>query len=200
MKPILTLALAVFATFAGNASADDGYPRSETRYGGVHRAPLDVTARAGFFDYTRTAIGPSASKAIGGLSLDWNASETVGTASPIYYGATTGLSFTRLDNGLNNSLNNGSNLFIVPANVLLGYHVTDQFLAAANTGVNFLLQGDPSVLGIGTSDLKAVPNLGLNASYSFTDALALAAKADWSFADGQTPFTGTLGLSIPLGG
>lgn len=198
MKPILTPILAIFATFANNAFADDGSvsPRSETRYGGVHRSAIDVTARAGFFDYNRTTLGPSESKAIGGLSVDWNTSETVGTASPIYYGATTGLSFTRLDNGLNN----GSNLFILPANVLLGYHVTDQFLAAANTGVNFLIQGDPSVLGIGTSHLKAVPNLGLNASYSFTDSLALAAKADWSFADAQTPFTGTLGLSIPLGG
>jgi hypothetical protein len=168
---------------------------SSSNYDAVFSRPFDISARAGFFDYNRRDKTGDTNPLLG-FAIDWNASEVVGTPSPVYYGTSSGLSFTRV-----NGLNDSSNLFLVPVNVLLGYRFTDTLLAAAHTGVNIYIQDSPEVLdvGDGTGNLEVFPNFGFNGAWSFSNQFALTAAIDWTLTDRSDPFIGTVGVAIPLG-
>lgn len=169
--------------------------QSETSYGGVHSQPFDVNPKAGIFSYD-ARDGEGRSSPIAGFGLEWNASEQMGTQSPIYYGGSTGLSYTGIE-----SQTQDSALLQAPLNALLGYHLTDNILVAAHGGLKLFYQNDPSVLNVGdgTNNFELFTNAGLNGSYSLSNALAITAELDWTFTDRSDPFMGTVGVAIPVG-
>jgi hypothetical protein len=140
------------------------------------------------------------------INKDWN---------NFFMGPSVGVLFSHLGDptanflGMNPDPNSptgggGANLLIIPANVKLGYNIMDNLRLAAHGGGNVLYRSLASSMNLGgaTTDTGAVwslfPNIGADAEFGLGKNIALMLRPDWTVTPGDTVFSGTVALNIPL--
>lgn len=153
-------------------------------------------------------------RAVGGLTLDWNAvstftdNEAFGRA---FIGPSIGAFYSRLGDtttgffGQNSDVTNApaASLLVLPANLKLGYLLTDKLRVSAHGGGNALYRSSPSLAFFGTGNANDnwtfQPNAGADLEWGIGKNVSLLLRPDWTFTPGNDLFTGTIGLGIGIG-
>jgi hypothetical protein len=190
----------VGTTTATESDVSDSYLRSEV---------VGIRPQAGALFFENALTGNTDSRFLGGLTLDVN----VLRGSPVYLGPSTGFLFSHVGPVDANFFgtdsptagDSGGNIFIVPANLKLGYNIGDRFRVAAHGGANLVYRSIANALNIGgtllgsESDTTFYPNAGLDLEWGLGQNIALTLRPDWTFTTGPDMATATLALAIPIG-
>ncbi len=159
-----------------------------------------------FNDFT----GDSATRGAIGLTLDWNAMDLLAW-DRVSLGPSTGLFFSHIgDPGSNffgtdadfSAGQSGANLLIIPANLKLGYSISDNFRVGAHGGGNVIYRTAEQSMQLGTagvgSEWDLYPNVGADIDFGLGKGVALSLRPDWTFA-GADIFTGTVNVGFMFG-
>lgn len=158
--------------------------------------------------------GNLTSRAIEGFTVDANMATMINKDwNLLYLGPSTGVLYSHLGDPTSNIFGNnpdspigagGANLLIIPANLKVGSNLTDYFRLSGHLGGNLIYRSVASSLYMGASSDNAgptwsiFPNLGADAEVSLGKRTALMFRPDWTITPGNTLFTGTVALNIPL--
>jgi len=187
---------------------------SEVTRGYLTNEKVGFKPQVGVMAFT-DQLGNSQGRAAYGFTLESNIASMIGMEGSKYYvGPETGFIYSHFgEPGSNffgtNSDNSigaaGANVFLIPADLKIGYNVTDRFRLAAHGGGNVLYRSVASAFNAGPSSGQAgsvwriYPNGGGDVEYAFAPNVALMARPDVTVTPGSTLFTGTLALNIALG-
>jgi len=187
---------------------------SEVTRGYLNKEVVGVKPQLGVMAFT-DQFGNTQGRAAYGFTLESNMAAAVGLGgSPFYVGPQTGFIFSHFgDPGSNlfgaDSSSNigaaGANVFLIPANLKVGYNVTERFRVAAHGGGNVLYRSVASAFNTGDSSAlpgsvwRIYPNVGGDVEYALGQHVALMARPDVTLTPGDTLFTGTLALNLALG-
>lgn len=161
------------------------------------------------------ALGQNTSRAAEGLTLDWNLTSTFGMNPSWYFGPSTGLIYSHLGAPTSNFFGTdpdagqqgtGANMFIIPANLKVGYNVTDKMRVAVHGGGNGIYRSVRNSMdlgpasSIGTDSIwKIYPNVGADFEVALSRSTGLAVRPDLMLTPGEEVFIGTVALAILLG-
>ena len=180
--------------------------------GYLSREAVSIKPMVGVIAFTDPVQGNTSRGAVG-LGIDANATSLFSKDwRNLYIGPSTGVIVSHLgDSGSNffgsnsNSGNgsfSGSNLLIIPADLKVGYAITDGVRLSAHGGGNVIYQSIANNLNLGStsdSNWKLRPNVGGDVEFGFGKNVALLLRPDWTLSSGDSIFTGTLGLGVTLG-
>jgi hypothetical protein len=106
--------------------------------------------------------------------------------------------------GVPNS-NPGANLFMLPANLKLGWTLYG-FRVSAHGGGNVIYRSAANTVLVGkntpdtpNSKWGILPDAGAELEYGVLNGGAILVRSDWTFGGSNTMFTGTIGYSFPIG-
>ena len=99
----------------------------------------------------------------------------------------------------------GSNSFLVPVHLAVGYKPTDKTLVALNLGTSLLYRSIGSSMAIGRSGdtdngsvFEALPSVGLNFGWEASRNIGFSVRGDYIPVPAQDLFTATVGATIGL--
>jgi hypothetical protein len=157
----------------------------------------------------------SAARFAAGLTIDMNALAAAEGQSPWYLGPESGIIYSHLGaagsnffgtNSSNTSSSSaGANFFYIPANLKVGYNLSDKYRVAAHGGGNITYRSSGVSMDLGPSTAVAnstwrvYPNIGLDLEASMAKNVALTLRPDYTFTPGSNFFTGTLAIAVGLG-
>jgi hypothetical protein len=157
------------------------------------------------------ATGETDSRSTVGLGLNFNMiPSSPENPKNIYLGLSTGAFYSHLGgpgsnfwgSNDNSGYNQGANLVLIPANLKLGYNISDSFRASLHGGGNVIYRSAPeaAILGSGadvnTNSWAILPNAGLDLEWQVGSNVAIIARPDVTIAPGNNMFVGTLGATI----
>ncbi len=97
----------------------------------------------------------------------------------------------------------GTNFLQLPLNVKAGYTFSDVFRVTVHGGLNVLYSHTdlasvaPATPG-SVSSWNGFGNIGMDLEFGVAKSLAVLFRPDWTFASGDTFFTGTFGVDFPI--
>jgi hypothetical protein len=186
---------------------------SEVTRGYLSNELVGVKPQVGVIAFT-DQLGNSQGRAAYGFTLESNIAGMVGLDKSIYMGPQTGFIFSHLGEPSSNLFGAdsdtpvgaaGSNMFFIPANLKVGYNVTDRFRVGAHGGGNVVYRSVASAMNLGDSSAqdgsvwRIFPNVGGDVEYAVGPNLAVMARPDVTLTPGDTIFTGTVALNLALG-
>ena len=161
--------------------------------------------------------GTYSSRATIGLGFDLNIAtlayptgdkNTDNRADNFYYGINTGVLYSHTGYadsnffGTSNSSSTGSNLVMIPADVKIGYNLTDSFRLTAQGGGNIIYRSAANSIDMGDGSAspdslwKIYPNVGISAELQVGKNVSLIAHPDMTFTNGNNLFVATIGATI----
>jgi hypothetical protein len=173
----------------------------------------------------RDASGGRANRAIYGATLDFNVGEVFNkmmgaqAKSGLFLGPSTGFFYSHIgsvggnffgDNGTGtttaaNSGDPGANMFFLPADLKAGWTFMNVRLSAHGGG-NVIYRSNANAVPVGVNSPNTtnskwgiLPNAGADLEYGVLNGGAIILRPDWTFVGSNNMFTGTLGLSLPIG-
>lgn len=160
------------------------------------------------------AAGTATARAIEGLTIDVNLASMINRSwSNFFIAPSTGVLFSHLGDPSSNFIGTnpnssigsaGSNLLMIPANLKIGYNITDYFRVAAHGGGNVLYRSVASSMFLGDSSAspdpvwRIFPNVGGDVELGLGRSMAILLRPDVTLTPGNTVFTGTVGVSFGL--
>ena len=176
---------------------------------GVFDSPLTISPRIGSLGF-RGGNNAYTSKMVAGVTLDWLPSETFKMGG-VAFGIESGLLLSHLGTpgsdfvGQNNATGSGANSFLIPLDLVAGYHVTDNLFASLNFGANAIYRSVSNQMLFGrASDVRTgsstefFPNVGFNVGWSLGKAVGLSLRGDYIPVPNTSMYTATLGATFPL--
>lgn len=155
------------------------------------------------------------SRAAYGLGLDANISKFVtGDMTNLYVGLSSGFIFSHLGTSSANFMgsssstsvgaagNAGSNAYIIPANLKVGYNATDNLRISAHGGGNVIYRSFGNSMNLGSSSTVAssvwrlFPNVGADVDFLLAKNVALTLRPDLTLTPGDAVFAGMASISI----
>jgi hypothetical protein len=186
---------------------------------------IGIKPQVGVVNY-RDASNAKSNRALYGATVDFNmagfANNMLGMQhnSGLYLGPQTGFLFSHIgavggtffgDSGAQGGTPNvansdpGANMFMIPANLKAGWTLYG-FRASAHGGGNVIYRSSAASVLVGKntpittgSKWGMLPDAGAELEYGVLNGGAVIARSDWTFGGSNTMFTGTLGLSLPIG-
>jgi len=156
----------------------------------------------------------ASSRAIQGVTVDGNLATMINKDwNTLFVGPSVGVLYSHLGDPTSNFIGTnptsqmgagGANLLLLPANLKLGLNLADNFRIAAHGGGNLVYRSMASSMNLGDSALgsdsawKLFPNVGADAEFGLGNNVALMLRPDWTVTPGDTLFSGTVALNIPL--
>ena len=219
-RKMVLMVLAVSLCSAAAWAADDNLGTTTRSSGDMTRGMLKnevvgIKPQVGVMVFTDPIVGNNTSRAVYGFTTDVNFAPAIGSEmSNWFVGPSTGLIFSHLgapgSNILGTNSNSGfggsSNFFYIPANLKLGYNFTDAFRLGLHGGGNITYRSVANSLFLGASNSAGTdstwnifPNVGADAEFGLGQNVSLMARPDFTITPGNSIFTGTLALGIPLG-
>jgi len=188
----------------------------EVTRGYLSNEVVGIKPQAGVLAYTQSTGDMSARPTIGFTAEANLASRMAGNASNVYVGPVTGFLYSHLGEPSSNFWGTtgsadvktgaaGANMFLIPANLKVGYNVTDKVRLSAHGGGNVFYRSIASEMPSGSSTAasgsqwKFYPNAGGDLEVAVSPRVAILARPDWTFTPGPNFFTGTLGVGINIG-
>jgi hypothetical protein len=161
------------------------------------------------------AAGETSARAAYGLGIDANLAKMMNQEmANIYLGVSTGFIFSHLgDTGSNlfgsgtttaAAGNTGANAFIIPADIKVGYNISDSFRVSAHGGGNVVYRSFGNAMSLGdsstvpTSVWRLFPNVGADLEMAVGNSMAILLRPDLTFSPGSEIFTGTAAVSFAL--
>ena len=181
--------------------------------GGLRNEVVGIRPQAGIMTF-KDPSGQNSSRFAVGLTADLNLASSISDSMRnIYFGPSTGIIFSHLGSpdsnffGSNSSNANqsGSNFFYIPADLKLGLNLGDNVRVAVHGGGNVTYRSVANSLNLGTSSnqdgsvWKLFPNVGGDFEFGLGRSVSVLLRPDFTLTPGDAFFTGTLGLSAPLG-
>jgi hypothetical protein len=179
---------------------------------GVYDKSFRVTPRVGVLGY-QDGSQQYTSRILGGFTADVNLAGLVPTPENWNFGLESGLLYSHTGSaGANffgtdspSNVTPGSNSFLVPIYLTMGYKPTDSFLIALNVGSNLVYRsiassmifGRGSDVG-GSNQVDFFPSVGLNTGWSLSRAVALSLRGDYIPTPADDMFTATLGATFGI--
>jgi hypothetical protein len=191
---------------------------------GIVDEKIGIRPQAGVVNY-RDASNAKSNRALYGATLDFNLVNMSNMMEKhrntgLYLGPSTGLLYSHIGavggtffgdsgaqggtQGVPNS-NPGANMFLIPANLKAGWTVYG-FRLSAHGGGNVIYRSAANSVLVGknspdTSNSKwgILPNAGADLEYGVLNGGAIVLRPDWTFGGSNSMFTGTIGLSVPIG-
>ncbi len=153
-------------------------------------------------------------RAIYGLTADWNFAGAFTDNSSAFAGISSGGLFSHLGSATSDfwgsspsSVVNspGANLVIIPANLKIGYNISDAVRLSARGGGNVMYRSEGVSMNVGSSTAttgkiwRIYPNVGGDLDVGLTRGLTLGLRPDYTFTPGGNVFVGTLALGLSIG-
>ena len=176
---------------------------------------LNISGRVGALGY-RDGRSEYTSRIIEGITLNWNVPKsTMFDRSNFVAGLESGLLFSHTGSsgatffGSNSdsvSGQAGSNLFMIPMNLVAGYRPTDNTMISLYGGASAIYRSNSSAMMFGRmsdasgsgSSTEFFPDVGLNAGWELGQSVALSLRGDAIPTPSAVMFTATLGATFPL--
>ena len=214
-------ALALSAILAGSGAwAQSERPMTtrgeaeEITKGALKDEVVSVKPQLGVVAY-RDLQDETTARAAGGIGIDWN---VAGMFLPEdmkqwYLGLSSGAIYSHLGSADSNFLGtspevgigaSGANFLQIPANLKVGYNVSENTRVSAHGGGNVIYRSVGTSMSLGPSTAtdsqiwRIYPNAGVDFEVGFGNAMFIA-RPDFTFTPGNDIFTGTLGVGIALG-
>jgi hypothetical protein len=156
----------------------------------------------------------STTRAIYGLTADWNFAGAVSNNPSVFFGLSSGGLFSHLGSATSDfwgtspsSVVNspGANLLIIPANLKVGYNIGEAVRVSVRGGGNVLYRSEGVSMNVGPSTAttnsiwRIYPNFGGDVDVALTRGLTLGFRPDYTITPGSNIFVGTLALGMSLG-
>lgn len=187
----------------------------EMMNGYMKNEKVSLTPQVGVLAFT-DPLNASSSRAAYGFGADVNLLPMIDKSlSNFYGGISSGLLFSHLgdaSSGFFGSMGGittgtgGANMYVIPANLKVGYNIMDNFRVGAHGGGNVLYRSVGNAISLdaaGTSSPGSAwsmyPNVGADLEYAFNKNVGITLRPDWTFGTGNSFFLGTVGLGIALG-
>lgn len=176
---------------------------------GVFQSPLTISPRVGSLGF-RDGNNAYTSRIVEGITLNWNPTEGYRIGG-VNLGIESGLLFSHLGSagsnfiGQNDQFGLGANAFLIPLDIVAGYHINDNVLVALNFGANAIYRsisnqmtfGRASDAGTGSST-EFFPNVGFNVGWSLGPSVGLSFRGDYIPVPNTSMYTATLGATFAL--
>jgi hypothetical protein len=206
---------------SGNDRYDDTTMSSTASKGDVTRGALSngvvafqpqVGAMA-----IKDSFGNNTSRGALGLTADMNLASAISKdLGHFFIGPATGAIYSHIGSPGSNfvgtspdnpGVSDGANLLLLPANLKLGYALTDNFRISARGGGNVIYRSVGNSLNLGSSSAalgsdsgwRIFPNVGGDVEIGFGQNVSLMLRPDVTFTPGDNIYTGTIGLGLNLG-
>lgn len=192
-------------TTASSAEVTKGYLSNEV---------IGIQPQVGAVTYSDPSTGITQGRGALGLMVDMNVMDAIDkTMGQYYLGPTVGIFYSHIgEAGANFFGQNapsgagGGNLFEMPFNLKVGYNITDQFRLSVHGGGNVTYRTIASAINFGASSSgtsnsswDVFPNAGADLEFAFGQHAAFLIRPDWTITTGNSLFTGTIALVLPLG-
>jgi hypothetical protein len=196
-------------------------PVTTAREGEVRSAVKDevlgVKPQAGVMVFNSPIDDTSQSRGVLGMTLDWNVTKAIlgDRSADVFLGPSIGVLYSHVGtgragffgngDGTNNQFDGGANLLLLPANLKLGWNMTDNFRLSAHGGGNVIYRSVANSMRLGdgssadSSLWKIYPNIGGDIEIGLGKAVGLLIRPDFTLTPQNDVFTGTVGISASLG-
>jgi hypothetical protein len=186
---------------------------------------IGLKPQAGVVNY-RDASNAKSNRALYGATVDFNVAdklnEMMGTEhrAGLFLGPQLGFLYSHIgavggtyfgDSGAEGGTpgvpnsNPGANMFLLPANLKLGWTLYG-FRLSAHGGGNVIYRSAANSVLVGkntpdtpNSKWGILPDAGAELEYGVLNGGAILVRSDWTFGGSNTMFTGTIGYSFPIG-
>lgn len=218
---MLTTAVASPAVWAADFSTNDDSSMSTSSTGAsdlgsgyLRNEVVGIKPEVGVLAF-KDQFGSNTSRGAVGLDIDYNVTKSfISGPTNFYIGPQTGLIYSHQGSLSSNFLGTnpdatvtdpGANVFIIPANLKVGYNFSDALRIAAHGGGNVVYRSIASSLNLGESSAqsgsawKLFPNVGADVELGLAKNVALLLRPDWTISPQDTFFTGMLGLGVAIG-
>lgn len=182
---------------------------------GLANETLSVKPEVGVATFTNTA-GSDNSRGAAGLDIEYNLSGMAAgmSGTPLYLGVQTGIIYSHIGtasgnffggNGDSNATSPGANMLLIPADLKLGWNVTDSFRLSAHGGANVIYRSIQTAMQLGTpngntgSAWSFYPNVGADLDFALLPRLTLLIRPDVTLTPGPDLYSGMVGLGFSLG-
>ncbi|MCM2278442.1 MAG: hypothetical protein NDJ89_10240 [Oligoflexia bacterium] len=202
------------AAFAQDEGAATTAEAEEVTRGYLRNEAFGIKPQVGVLAF-KDSTGDSTGRMAEGFSLEWNATRAFGMDQKVYLGPSTGLIFSHLGSATSNFVgtdpdravgNAGANLIIIPANLKVGYNISDRYRISAHGGGNMTYRSVANSMRLGATTSsgdadvwRMYPNVGGDVEIAFSRNALLLLRPDLTITPGDDFFTGTVGLGITLG-
>ncbi len=204
-------------SWAQDTSQDETSPMSTAESSeitkNVYSKAWNLTPRFGVIGYQDGNLNYT-SRALGGMTTNINLASVLPFTNLWNIGLETGLLYTHAGSAGSNffgtnvagsGVSTGSNSFIVPINLSLGYQIMDNLFFAVNAGPQLIYRSVPSTMHFGRdSDLASAnqidffPGLGANIGWEVSKNVALSLRGDFIPTPSIGMFTTTLGATVGI--
>ncbi|MCM2323464.1 MAG: hypothetical protein NDJ90_09405 [Oligoflexia bacterium] len=163
----------------------------------------------------KDATGDSTGRLAEGINLEWNTTRLFGMDQKFYMGPVTGMIFSHLGSASSNFVGTdpdrrasdaGANLLIIPANLKVGYNLSDRYRISVHGGGNLTYRSVANSMRLGSKTSagnddvwRIYPNVGGDVEIAFSRNALLLLRPDLTITPGDEIFTGTVGVGISLG-
>ena len=171
---------------------------------------VGLKPQVGVVYFNDPVTGNKDTRAAYGATLDFNFTKMATSGpTPFYVGLSTGGIYSHLGGTNANFFGTngigGQNIVQIPANLKVGYNLTDNFRLGVHGGGNVIYRSQANGITLGSgnvgtgSDWSIFPNAGADLEFGIGRNTALIIRPDATFTTGENLYTGTLGFSIALG-
>lgn len=174
---------------------------------------LAIKPEVGAMVYTNT-LGARNTRGAAGLDLEFNVAGLAPQGSPIYTGIQTGIIYSHFgaagadfwgsSTGVDTT-SPGANMFLIPADVKIGWNFTDATRLSVHGGGNVTWRTVGNSANFGPSSVnpgstwRIFPNAGADFDMAVTPNLSVMLRPDWTVTTGPVLFTAMVGIGISLG-
>lgn len=168
-----------------------------------------IMPQVGAFAF-KDANGSTGTRGAIGLAFDFNLAH-LNPIGPhrLYAGISTGALYSHVGGpdanffGDNSTLPSGTasaNIVIIPANLKIGYDISDRVRIAAHGGANAVYNSQPGQVQLSNSNLwNLFPNVGGDLDIGFAQNVVLGIRPDVTFTPQSDFFTGALEFGYAFG-
>ena len=169
---------------------------------------VGISPQIGMVDFVGPTGGRLARGTIG-LGLDLNMAPWFGNnAKDMYVGISTGGYFAHMGAsganffGSNTDVPTGANMIIIPADLKLGYNMSDSMRISLHGGANAIYRSAAGAadMGVGSNGQGALwkiyPNVGADFEVQASKHLSFVARPDVTITSGASVLMGTIGATI----
>lgn len=221
MRRTITLALTGLLAATAAWAQDDNSANTatttttttEVTHGYLRDETVGLKPEVGLMAYT-DAFGNSTSRLAVGFDLDWNILRAVDPEEgDTFFGIDTGFIYSHMGSPTSNFWGSsattiqdaGANMFLIPADLKLGYAFADKYRLSIHGGGNITYRSVASSLYLGDSSFqpgsvwRIFPNVGADLEIAMGRNAAILLRPDVTLTPGNTIFTGMLALGVTLG-
>lgn len=188
-------------------------PSQDNGHTGLGSEIVALKPEVGAMVYTDTYRARNTRGAVG-LDVEFNIAGLAPQGSPIYTGIQTGIIYSHFgaagagffgSSGGVDTTNPGANMYLIPADVKLGWNFTDATRLSVHGGGNVTWRTIGNSADFGPSSVntgstwRIFPNAGADFDMEITPCLSLMLRPDWTVTTGPVLFTGMVGLGLSLG-